>query len=57
MIQTNKGGLAAKAVRGMYGKGFPVDIRKHTRAILSALDAAVDVEDLRLLPSNHLEEL
>ena len=57
MIVGTKGKLAAEAVRNRFGKGFPVDLVKRTRAMLSALDAAVVVEDLRFPPGNHLEEL
>ena len=44
MIQSTKGKRAANAVKG-------------TRAMLTALNAAVVVEDLRFPPGNHLEEL
>ena len=57
MIVGTKGKLAADAVRDRFGKGFPADLVKRTRAMLSALDAAVTVEDLRFPPGNHLEEL
>ena len=57
MIQSTKGKRAAGAVRGNYGKGFPADLVKRTRAMLTALDAAVVLEDLRFPPGNHLEEL
>jgi proteic killer suppression protein len=57
MIQSIKGKRAANAVQGKYGKGFPSDLVKRTRAILTALDAAVVLEDLRFPPGNHLEEL
>lgn len=57
MIQSTKGKRAANAVRGKFGKGFPSDLVKRTRAMLSALNAAVVVEDLRFPPGNHLEEL
>jgi proteic killer suppression protein len=57
MIQSTKGKRAANAVQGKYGKGFPSDLVKRSRAMLTALDAAVVVEDLRFPPSNHLEEL
>ena len=40
-----------------YGKGFPSDLVKRTRAMLSAMDAAVVLEDLRFPPGNHLEAL
>jgi len=57
MIVSVKGKLAATAVKNQYGKGFPADLIKRTRAILSALDAAVQLVDLRFPPGYHLEEL
>ena len=57
MIISTRGKLAAGAVQGRYGKGFPADLVKRTRAMLSALDAAVVLEDLRFPPGNHLEAL
>lgn len=57
MIRSTRGKLAANAVEGRFGKGFPNDLVKRTKAILTALDAAVEVEDLRFPPGNHLEEL
>ncbi|KGK99885.1 type II toxin-antitoxin system RelE/ParE family toxin [Thalassobacter sp. 16PALIMAR09] len=57
MIVSTKGKLAGGAVQDQFGKGFPADIIKRTRAILSALDAAVVLEDLRFPPGNHLEAL
>ncbi len=57
MIVSTKGKLAAGAVRDRYGKGFPGDLVKRTRAMLSAMDAALIAEDLRFPPGNRLEEL
>ncbi|MCA0940552.1 type II toxin-antitoxin system RelE/ParE family toxin [Salipiger pacificus] len=57
MIQSAKGKLATNALQGKYGKGFPADLVKRSRAMLTALDAAVAVEDLRFPPGNNLEEL
>lgn len=57
MIVGTKNKLAANAVADRFGKGFPADLVKRTRAMLSALDAAVRLEDLRFPPGNHLEEL
>ena len=57
VIQSSKGKLAANALKGEYGKGFPSYLVKRTRARLTALDAAGAVEDLRFPPGNHLEEL
>lgn len=57
MIVSIKGKLAAKAVADRLGKGFPSDLVKRTRALMSALEAATVLEDLRFPPGNHLEEL
>lgn len=57
MIQSTKGKLAAEAVQDRFGKGFPADLAKRTRAMLSALHAASVLEDLRFPPGTHLEEL
>ncbi len=42
---------------GSFGKGFPADLVKRTNAMLTALNAATAVEDLRFPPGNHLEAL
>lgn len=57
MIISTRGKLAAGAVQNRFGKGFPADLVKRTRAMLSALDAAHVLEDLRFPPGNHLEAL
>jgi len=57
MIQSTKGKLAANAVEDKFGKRFPSDLVKRTRAMLSAMDAAVVLEDLRFPPGNVLEAL
>lgn len=57
MIQSAKGKLAANALNGKFGKGFPAGLVKRTRAMLTALDNAVVIEDLRFPPGNHLEAL
>jgi len=57
MIISTKGKLAANVVADRFGKGFPADLVKRTRAMLSALDAVVVLEDLRFPPGNQLEEL
>ena len=43
--------------RDRYGKGFPGDLVKRSRVMLSAMDAAVVLEDPRSPPGNHLEAL
>ncbi len=57
MIVSTKGRRATNAVRDRYGKGFPSDLVKRTRAMLSAMNAATVLEDLRFPPGNHLEAL
>jgi proteic killer suppression protein len=57
MIISTRGKRAEQAMTGQFGKGFPADLVKRTRAILSALDAAEVLEDLRFPPGNHLEAL
>lgn len=57
MIQGTKGKRAANAMKGNFGKGFPSDLVKRTRAMLTALEAALVVEDLRFPPGNNLEAL
>ena len=57
MIQSTRGKLARNAVEGRFGKGFPADLVTRTRAMMTALDAAVTLEDLRFPPGNHLEAL
>lgn len=57
MIKSTKGKRATSAVKGNYGKGFPSDLVRRTKAMLTALDAAAQVEDLRFPPGNNLEEL
>lgn len=57
MILSTRGKLAAGAVQDKFGKGFPANLVSRTRAMLSALDAAVVVEDLRFPPGNPLEVL
>ena len=57
MIISTRGKLAANALDNRFGKGFPGELVKRTRAMLSALDAAVSLEDLRFPPGNQLELL
>lgn len=54
---STRGKLAAAAVQDRFVKGFPADLVRRTRAMLSALDAAMQLEDLRFPPGNHLEAL
>jgi proteic killer suppression protein len=57
MIQSAKGKLTRDAIEGRFGKGFPADLVKRTRVLLSALQAAARLDDLRFPPGNRLEAL
>jgi toxin HigB-1 len=57
MIQSVKGKLARDAVDGRYGKGFPADLVLRTRVLLSVMQAATSLEDLRSPPGNRLEAM
>lgn len=57
MIVSTRGKRAEQAMKSQFGKGFPADLVKRARAMLSALDAAQELEDLRFPPGNHLEAL
>ena len=57
MIVSVRGKLAESAMKGRFGKGFPADLVKRTRSMLTALEAAQDLKDLRFPPGNHLESL
>ena len=50
MIQGTRGKLAANALSGEYGKGFPDDLVKVAKAMCTALNAVVQVEELRFSP-------
>jgi hypothetical protein len=54
MIQSTKGKRAANAVQGKYGKGFPSDLVKRSRAMLTALDAAVGGLDSASVAAEHI---
>lgn len=58
MIRSYKDKLTAElAETGKAPKGFPADIAKRAIYKLNILHAAVELEDLRSPPGNHLEEL
>ena len=57
MILSTKGNLAKKALEGDYGKGFPNDLVKRTKALFAVLDAVVELKELNYLPGKKLEKL
>ncbi|MCL2293381.1 MAG: type II toxin-antitoxin system RelE/ParE family toxin [Spirochaetes bacterium] len=57
MIKSFKCKETQKIFNGIVSKKIPSDIQKRARRRLDFLDAAENVEDLRIPPSNHLEKL
>lgn len=57
MIQSTKGKLIKHVIAGRPGKGFPAGVFESASDMLTAIDAAVVLEDLRFPPGNRLEEL
>ena len=46
-----------KVFRRVFSKKFPGNIQQRAFMKLNAIDSAIDIEDLRLPGSNHLETL
>ena len=57
MIRSFKDRIAEQVSKGESPKGFPADLVKVARRKLGYLNAAVDLNDLRSPPGNHLEPL
>ncbi len=57
MIRTFRNQVTKAVFNGENPKGFPSDILKVARRKLGYLDAAVDLNDLRVPPKNRLEVL
>lgn len=57
MIKGFRDRITEAVFRGESPKGFPSDLVKVARRKLGYLDAAIDLNDLRLLPGNRLEAL
>lgn len=57
MIISTRGKLAARAMEGHFGKRFPANLVKRTRAMLSSLNDAEVLDDLQFPPGNRLEVL
>ena len=57
MIQGFKDRTTEAVFRGESPKGFPPDLVKVARRKLGYLDAALDLQDLRVPPGNRLEML
>lgn len=57
MICSFKNKLTASIDDGSVKKGFPSDMLRRAQQLLTVLDAATTVEDLRSPPGNRLEKL
>lgn len=57
MIRSFRDKLTASIADGSVRKGFPDDLVRRSQQILTLLNAASDVKDLRSPPGNRLEKL
>ncbi|HEV2518010.1 MAG TPA: type II toxin-antitoxin system RelE/ParE family toxin [Devosia sp.] len=57
MIRSFKDKLTAAVAEGKAGKGFPADLVDRSKRKIRFLDAAKNLNDLRVPPGNRLEEL
>ena len=57
MIQSFKCKETEKIFNGIFSKKFPNDIQVRAFNKLAAIHASIVIDDLRLPPSNHLEQL
>lgn len=57
MIQSFNCKETEKIWNGEYSRKFPQDIQSRAIRKLRQLDAAINLDDLRVPPSNHLENL
>ncbi|MEM9472082.1 MAG: type II toxin-antitoxin system RelE/ParE family toxin [Pseudomonadota bacterium] len=57
MIKSYKNKRARLLAENRVPKGYPEDLVIRSRAMLTALNAAAELEDLRFPPGNHLEKL
>jgi len=57
MIQSFKCKETAKIFRGLFSRKFPSDIQTRAFNKLAAIHVSLTLDDLKLPPSNHLEQL
>ncbi len=57
MIMSFRGKVSAALMISVVPKGFPPDVAKRAAQKLAILDAATDLNDLRIPPGNRLEAL
>lgn len=57
MIRSTRGKLIEGIIGGRRPKGFPADLVRRAEVKVALVDAARDLEDLRVPPGNRLEKL
>jgi len=57
MIRSFRCNETEKLFRRDFSRKFPADIQERAFMKLNAIDAAIEIQDLRLPPSNRLEAL
>ncbi len=57
MIRSFRNRQTASIDDGSVRKGFPADLIRRAQLLLTVLDAAMTLDDLRSPPGNHLEKL
>lgn len=57
MIRSFQFGETEKVFQREFSRRFPADIQQGAFMKLNAIDAAIEIQDLRLPPSNRLEAL
>jgi len=57
MIKSTKGKMIDRLIAGGSVKGFPSDLIRRAELKITMIDAASNLEDLKIPPSNHLEKL
>ena len=57
MIKSTRGKTINKLIEGNVAKGFPADLVRRAERKVAQLDAAETLDDLRIPPSNQLEQL
>ncbi len=57
MIKSYRNKEAKNAANGNFGKRIPADIRKRVKMRMDRINAAVELNDLKVPPSHRLEPL
>ena len=57
MIKSYRNKETEQTAKGLFGKRFPTEIAKRTKMRLERINAAQDINDLKIPPSHNLEML